>query len=68
MKSKNENYIDNTDNWYYEAFERPIYVYVDGEKVDEQNVEVLNIEEDMQGKDLLTFVYNKKTYTSYRVF
>jgi hypothetical protein len=46
---------------------KPIYVYVNGQKIDERKVEVLNIEEDMQGRDLLTFKYKKKRYKSYRV-
>jgi hypothetical protein len=44
-----------------------IYVYVNGERVDEQKVEVLNIEEDIQGRDLLTFLYKGSIYKSYRV-
>ena len=64
---EDKSWMDHTDNWYYEAFERPIYVYVNGERVNEHDVEVLNIEEDMQGRDLLTFTYKGKKYTSYRV-
>ena len=63
----NEDWMNQTDDWYSETFERTIYVYVNGEKVDEQEVEVLNIEEDMQGRDLLTFAYKGKEYKSYRV-
>ena len=43
------------------------YVHVKGEKVNEKEVEVLNIEEDIQGRDLLTFKYKGKKYTSCRV-
>ena len=46
---------------------KPIFVYADGELIDERKVKVLNIEEDIQGKDLLTFKYKKKKYKSYRV-
>ena len=63
----NEDWMNQTDDWYSETYERPIYVYVDGERVDEKEVEVLNIEEDMQGRDLLTFTYKGKKYKSYRV-
>ena len=63
----NKDWMNETDDWYSETFERTIYVYVDGERVDEKEVEVLNIEEDMQGQDLLTFTYKGKKYTSYRV-
>ena len=64
---KDTGWMNETDDWYSETFERTIYVYVDGERVNEQEVEVLNIEEDMQGRDLLTFTYKGKKYTSYRV-
>jgi hypothetical protein len=40
---------------------------VKGERIDEREVEVLNIEEDIQGRDLLTFKYKGKKYKSYRV-
>ena len=64
---KDTGWMNETDDWYSETFERTIYVYVDGERVNEQEVEVLNIEEDMQGRDLLTFTYKGKKHTSYRV-
>ena len=63
----NKDWMNQTDDWYSETFERTIYVYVDGDRVDEQKVEVLNIEEDMQGRDLLTFTYKGNEYKSYRV-
>ena len=66
-ESEDKSWMDHTDDWYSEAYERPIYVYVDGERVNEHDVEVLNIEEDMQGRDLLTFTYKGKKHTSYRV-
>ena len=47
--------------------QKSIYVYVKGERIDEQDVEVLNIEEDIQGRDLVTFKYKGKKYKSYRV-
>jgi hypothetical protein len=53
----------------YDEFltENPIYVIVDGERVNEKEVEFLNIEEDFQGRDILTFNYKGKKHTSYRV-
>jgi hypothetical protein len=41
------------------------YVMVDGERIKATEVETLNIEEDMMGRDLLTFNYNGRTYKSY---
>jgi hypothetical protein len=67
QEDSDKSWMDHTDDWYSEAYERPICVYVDGERVNEQDVEVLNIEEDMQGRDLLTFAYKGKEYKSYRV-
>lgn len=68
MKEESDMFwMDHTDDWYSESYERPIYVYVNQERVNEQEVEVLNIEEDMQGRDLLTFAYKGKEYKSYRV-
>jgi len=63
---ENKDWMNHTDDWYSEAYERPIYVYVNQERVNEQDVEVLNIEEDMQGRDLLTFTYKGNEYKSYR--
>ena len=37
MASKNnKDWMNETDDWYSETFERTIYVYVDGERVDEK--------------------------------
>ena len=47
--------------------EKPIYVIVNGNRIDEREVEFLNIEEDYLGRDILTFNYKEKKYTSYRV-
>ena len=68
MKEESDkSWMDHTDDWFSETYERPIYVYADGERINEQKVEVLNIEEDMQGRDLLTFLYKGNEYKSYRV-
>ena len=66
MKEESD-WMNETDDWYSQAYERPVYVYVNQERVNEQEVEVLNIEEDIQGRDLLTFAYKGKEYKSYRV-
>lgn len=46
-------------------YEPPQYVIVEGEKIRAGDVEFVNIEEDMQGRDLLTFNYKGKQYQSY---
>ena len=40
-------------------------VTVDGEKIPIYQVSVIDIEEDMYGYDLCTFVYDNNTYSSY---
>lgn len=40
------------------------YVMVKGEQVDIEDVEFINIEEDMQGRDVITFGYNGEQHTS----
>jgi len=45
--------------------EDPTYVMVEGERIKTSKVETLNIEEDISGRDLLTFEYNGQTYKSY---
>lgn len=53
------------------AYERPIYVVqsCNGERVEEVEVEFLGIEEDMQGRDRLTFRCPEchEEHTSYRL-
>ena len=55
-------------NKYYET---PVYVTLSctGERVDEKTVEFLDISEDIQGRDLITFVCPecKKEHRSYRL-
>jgi len=41
------------------------YVMVDGEEVLLDNVEFLNIEEHISGKDLITFIYNGEVKQSF---
>jgi len=45
--------------------DRPCYVIVDGEKIRVDETEFINIEEDMQGRDLMTFKYKGIQYQSY---
>jgi hypothetical protein len=45
--------------------ERKSYVCVEGEWIDMDIVEFLNVEEDISGRDLITFNYNDKTYSSF---
>ena len=41
------------------------FVIVDGEEVLLDHVEFINIEEDMSGKDLVTFIYNGEVKQSF---
>ena len=41
------------------------YVFVKGEEIRIDNVEFLNVEEDISGRDLITFEYEGETYESY---
>lgn len=47
-----------------EASEEISCVIVNGEKIPVDNVEFLNVEEDVYGRDLMTFVYNGETRQS----
>jgi hypothetical protein len=41
------------------------YVIVNGEKVDTNDIEVLDVSEDISGRDILSFIYNGERYTSF---
>ena len=41
------------------------YVFVKGEEIRLDNVEFLNVEEDMNGRDLVTFKHEGETRQSY---
>ena len=41
------------------------FVSVNGQKVDLEETEFINIEEDIHGRDLMTFSYKGKEYQSY---
>lgn len=57
MTSKKKSYdSDNGD--------RQSYVMVNNNWIPVSDTEFLNIEEDLQGYDLMTFKYNGKTYRS----
>jgi hypothetical protein len=53
------------DNDQFLDYEPPQYVIVAGEKIKASDVEFVDIEEDFQGRDLLTFKYRGKQYQSY---
>ena len=59
---KNKRYEDEWDN-----YEPSGHVIVDGDYVPVEDVEVLDIEEDMQGRDLLTFNFAGDRHQSYIV-
>ncbi len=43
------------------------YVMLDGEEIRLTEVEFLNVEEDISGRDLITFMYEGETHQSYVV-
>ena len=43
------------------------YVMLDGEEIRLTEVEFLNVEEDICGRDLITFMYEGETHQSYVV-
>jgi len=47
------------------SYQRKTFIIVNGEQIDTTKVEFLNIEEDISGRDLMTFVYEGKTYQSF---
>jgi hypothetical protein len=49
----------------YEEYNPKSYVYINGEAVLCDDVEFLNIEEDISGRDLMTFRYQNKTLSSF---
>ena len=66
--------ISNYDQWKTASpydYEPPVVVVLscNGDKVDENDVKTLNIEEDIQGRDLLTYVCPEcgKEHKSYRL-
>lgn len=46
-------------------YEPKAYVYVNGEPIECEDVEFLNIEEDISGRDLMTFRFENKTLQSF---
>jgi len=53
------------EDWDYEEEPKKIgYVSVDGNWIPIDMVEFLNVEEDLHGRDLVTFIYNNQTYES----
>jgi hypothetical protein len=49
----------------FEEHEPKGYVFVNGEEISIDKVEVYDIEEDLTGRDLVTFIYNGKNHQSY---
>lgn len=45
--------------------EEKSYVIIDGEFISTENVEFVNIEEDITGRDLMTFIYENQERKSY---
>ena len=43
------------------------YIMLDGEEIRLTEVEFLNVEEDIGGRDLITFMYEGETHQSYVV-
>ncbi len=54
----------NWEDWGYEESERISCVLVEGDWIPVNTVEVLNIEEDLYGRDLITFNYKEQEYKS----
>jgi hypothetical protein len=54
----------NWEDWGYEESERMSCVLVEGDWIPVNTVEILNIEEDLYGRDLVTFNYKKQEYKS----
>ena len=54
----------NTENCDYGELERVSYVFVDGDSIPLNDVEFLNIEEDIHGRDVITFNHNGQEYKS----
>lgn len=57
----NENEED-----YLSDYQPKMYVLVNGEKIynDDPNIKIFNIEEDMYGRDVVTFEYKNETHKS----
>lgn len=51
-------------NYTDEGYVPPCFVIVDGERVLTDDVEFVDISEDVFGRDVMTFIYKGKQYTS----
>jgi hypothetical protein len=56
------------DDWRIETQDMVPHISYKGEFIPMRNVVFLNIEEDIQGKDLVTYEYNKEIKQSHVVF
>lgn len=56
--------MNEEDCW--DDYHHKLHVLVNGEKIynDDPDLEIINIEEDIQGYDVVTFEYKKQTYKS----
>ena len=52
------------ENWYYDEPKRVNYVFVGGDSIPLNDVEFLNIEEDIHGRDVITFNHNGQEHKS----
>jgi hypothetical protein len=59
---------EKPDNWRIETPDMVPHITYKGEFIPMRNVVFLNIEEDIQGKDLVTFEYNKEIKQSFVTF
>lgn len=65
LSTKHDEIDMNLDEDWESEYQATSYVSVDGEYVPVDEVEFLNIEEDIMGKDLMTFKYAGKRMTSH---
>jgi hypothetical protein len=54
----------NWEDWGYEESEKVSCVLVEGDWIPVNTVEILNIEEDLHGRDSVTFKCGEKEYKS----
>jgi hypothetical protein len=54
----------NCENWGYEEPKKSSYVLVEGSWVPLDEVEFLNVEEDIYGRDLITFKHKNEVLKS----
>lgn len=62
----NQNSSNEPDDLgQYERYERPTFIVIDnGERINVSDVEFMDIAEDIYGRDIMTFKYKGKVYSS----